>query len=126
MKERCPFVNQESTDICLEMARVITDLNERARKHPKTFSIRGLRDWIIKLESEIRFLPRAAEKYMDVAKVIKELYVELHKMEHGSKKVHIIKETKVDINKLVEQAEQAEKELVDEDGKILATIKKER
>ena len=112
--------------ICLKMSEVYMEIHRLYKKNPENFSEIGLMNHIARLESELAVVPRTAEKYMDVEKALMAGYETLHKMKYGTKKTIKSTVTKVDINELVDQADQAEQVLKDSKGEILATVKKEK
>ncbi len=125
IRDKCP-IKKSKGFVCQEMDRVFAELNMNARTNPRSFSIDGLTRWICRLEAEMSVLPRVSERYMEVVKALKDYYAELHKLKYGTKKT--IKQTiaKVDINTLVDQADEAEKVLKDKDGEVIATVKKKK
>jgi len=110
--------------MCLKMSQVYLDIQATYKKNPEEFSQLGLMKHIAKLESELSVVPRTSEKYMDVEKVLIVAYETLHKIMYGTKRTIKSTSVKVDINELVDQADQAEQVLKDSKGEILATVKK--
>ncbi len=125
IKDKCP-VKVNKGFVCNEMERVFAELKQESRVSPKSFSTDGLIRWICRLEAELSVVPRVSERYIDVIKALKDYYAELHKMKYGTKKKISVTQAKVDINQLVDQADEAEKVIKDEKGRVIATVKKEK
>jgi len=125
LKGKCSVAGAIGT-VCPYMASVYMDVMNRYKKNPETFSEIGLLQHIAKLESELAVIPRTAERYMDVEKALMLAYEVLHKMKYGTKKTVKTTIAKVDINTLVDQADQAEQEIKDEDGETIAIVKKKK
>ena len=125
IKENCPF-SEQTGEICLVMNQKRYDILELAKKNPMNFSIKGLTNHIALMEAELSVVPRSSEKYMDVKKVLLFAYETLHKMKYGTKKTVKTTIAKVDINTLVDQADQAEQEIKDEDGETIAIVSKKK
>ncbi len=125
IKDNCPMMDTEGP-VCLEMANVVMEVQQRYKRHPKTFSIRGMVDMISRLKAELAVIPRVSERYADIVKLIKEHYVELHKMKYGTKQKVSVAQVKLDVNKLVEQSMTEDEEIVNEKGEVVAVVKRKK
>jgi len=100
-------------------------LGEQFKNNPQKNTIKRMSDLANRIAIELE-LVMEIDKKRELAKLYKDVLVELHKIMYGTKSHMEVTKTTVDINQLVKQAQEADKEIVDEDGQLVATVQQQQ